>query len=129
MKVSKNIYSKLKKDPFDYTFNLVEKKFTMQILRNMLFDKQTRFNEFLNSIEGISPRILSRRLKEMEANGLIERIVFDKTPIKIEYKITQRGKNIKPLLTQMAKFSIKHYSDVIFKDKKLRTIEQIFTAE
>ena len=52
--------------------------------------KQTRFNQFINSIEGINPKTLSIRLKEMEKLGLIERKVFpNETPIRIEYYPTK----------------------------------------
>ena len=49
--------------PVFNTFNIIGKKFSLLILRNMLYDKQKRFNEFLNSIEEINPKTLSIRLK------------------------------------------------------------------
>jgi DNA-binding HxlR family transcriptional regulator len=58
--------------PIDTTFRLVGKKFTILMIREMMRDK-TRFNQFLDSIEGINPKILSARLKEMEKSGLIRR--------------------------------------------------------
>lgn len=61
--------------PIDTTFRLVGKKFTILIIRGMMQDK-TRFNQFLDSIEGINPKILSARLKEMEKSGLIRRKVY-----------------------------------------------------
>ena len=61
--------------PIDTTFRLVGKKFTILIIREMMRDK-TRFNQFLDSIEGINPKILSARLKEMEKSGLIRRKVY-----------------------------------------------------
>ena len=61
--------------PIDTTFRLVGKKFTILIIREMMRDK-TRSNQFLDSIEGINPKILSARLKEMEKSGLIRRKVY-----------------------------------------------------
>ncbi|HEX5905232.1 MAG TPA: helix-turn-helix domain-containing protein [Candidatus Nitrosocosmicus sp.] len=100
--------------PVFNTFNIIGKKFSMLILRNMIYDKQTRFNEFLNSIEEINPKTLSIRLKEMEKDGLIRRQVYDETPIRVEYYLTQKGKELQPILEQMALFSVKYCSDQIF---------------
>lgn len=116
----------MKKDPVDHTYNIIGKKFTVQILRDILFYKRLRFNEFLGSIEGLSPRILSSRLKEMEKNGLIERVVYKDVPVRIEYDITEKGKKIKPILEQMAAFSLKYCSKELFTDKKPRTFRQVF---
>jgi DNA-binding HxlR family transcriptional regulator len=80
----------------------------------MIYDKQKRFNEFLNSIEDINPKTLSIRLKEMEKDGLIRRQVFNETPIRIEYYLTQKGKELQPILEQMALFSVKYCCDQIF---------------
>lgn len=126
MKLSKHIQNKIKKDPVDLTLELIGKKFTIQILRNILYYEHVRFSEFLNSIKGVSPRILSSRLKEMEENGLIKRIVYNDVPVRVEYKITKKGKKLKPILEQMAMFSLKHYSNEVFTDKKPRTFRQVF---
>ena len=93
------------------------KKFTVLILRNMIYLKQTRFNKLLDSIEGINAKILSLRLKEMERDGLIERKIFHESPVKIEYHITEKGKDLKPILEHMSAFSMKYFAKEIFKDK------------
>ncbi len=124
--VSKHTQNKIKKDPIDLTFDIIGKKFTIQILRNILYYEHVRFNEFLNSIRGVSPRILSSRLKEMEENNLIQRIVYNDVPVRIEYHVTSKGKKLMPILDQMAIFSLKHYNKEIFKDKKPRTFRQVY---
>lgn len=91
----------------------------------MIYDKQTRFNEFLNSIEEINPKTLSIRLKELEKDGLIRRQVYDETPIRIEYYLTQKGKELQPILEQMALFSVKYCCDQIFDSPDLIKIEKI----
>ncbi|VFJ14147.1 winged helix-turn-helix transcriptional regulator [Candidatus Nitrosocosmicus franklandus] len=111
--------------PVFNTFNIIGKKFSMLILRNMIYNKQTRFNEFLNSIEEINPKTLSIRLKEMERNGLIKRQVYHETPIRVEYHLTQKGKELQPILEQMALFSVKYCSDQIFDNPDPLKIEKI----
>ena len=107
----------MKRCPVDNTFKIIGKKFTVHILRNMIYSKQKRFNEFLNSIEGINPNTLSTRLREMERNKIIERKVFHETPVRVEYYLTSKGRDLLPILDQMAAFSMKHAPE-IFKTGK-----------
>ena len=116
----------MKSCPIDNTFKIIGKKFTVHILRNMTQLGNNRFNQFLDSIEGINPKTLSARLREMEKNGIIERSVFPGTPVKIEYAITNKGKALKPVLDQMAAFSMQYCAKQVFKDGKPRTYKQVY---
>ena len=115
-----------KNEPIGNTFKIIGKKFTIHILRNMVLLNQTRFNQFLDSIEGINPNTLATRLKEMEKNHLIERKIFHETPIRIEYELTKKGKALKPILEEMAKFSTQYCCGEVFKDAKPRTFRQVY---
>lgn len=112
--------------PIDNTFKIIGKKFTLHILRNITQLGQTRFNQFLDSIEEINPKTLSARLREMERNGLIERTIIPSTPVRIEYSITKKGKALKPILEQMAEFSMQYYAKDVFEDGKARTYRQVY---
>jgi DNA-binding HxlR family transcriptional regulator len=114
----------MKRCPVDNTSKLIGKKFTVLLVRNMM-SNQTRFNQFLDSIQGINPKTLSTRLKEMEKNGLIQRKIYHETPIRIEYYLTERGKALKSVLDQMAAFSARYCPEDIFKDGKPRTLKQV----
>ena len=116
----------IKNCPIDNTFKIIGKKFTVHIIRNMAMQGQTRFNQFLASIEDSNPKTLSARLKEMEKNGLITRKVYDEAPIRVEYTLTKKGKDLQGILDQMAAFSMKHYSKTVFKDGKHRNYKQVF---
>ena len=120
------ISEQMKCCPIDNTFKIVGKKFTIHILRNMIFLNQTRFSQFLESIEGINPKTLSVRLHEMEKSRLVKRKVYPETPIRIEYTITEKGEALKPIIEQMAAFSMKYCSCDVFRDGKPRTVEQVF---
>ena len=122
----KVLLDSMKACPIDNTFKIIGKKFTVHILRNITQLGPNRFNEFLESIEGINPKTLSARLREMEKNGIIERSVFPGTPVKIEYSITKKGNALKPILEQMAAFSMQYCSKDVFKDGKPRTFKQVF---
>ena len=112
--------------PIDNTFKIIGKKFTVHIIRNMAMQGQTRFNQMLDSIEDANPKTLSARLKEMEKANLITREVYDEVPIRIEYRLTKKGKDLQGILDQMAAFSMKHYPKEIFKDGKKRNYKQVF---
>ncbi|QDI88626.1 transcriptional regulator [Candidatus Nitrosopumilus sp. SW] len=115
----------IKNCPVDNTFKIIGKKFTFHIIRNMAMRNQTRFNEFLG-IENINPKTLSLRLKELEETNLIERTVYDETPIRIEYTLTKKGKDLQGIIDQMAAFSMKHYPKTVFKDGQKRNYKQVF---
>jgi DNA-binding HxlR family transcriptional regulator len=114
----------MKRCPLDNTFSLIGKRFTVLILRNMM-SNQTRFNQFVESIDRINPKTLSTRLKEMEKNGLIQRKIYHETPVRIEYNLTQKGRNLKSILDQMAVFSVQFCVKDVFEDRKPRTNKEI----
>jgi DNA-binding HxlR family transcriptional regulator len=112
--------------PITNTFQIIGKKFTVLIFRNMIYLKQVRYNKLLDSIEGINAKTLSVRLKEMEKVGLIERKIYRESPIRIDYQITDKGIGLAPILDQMAAYSIKYCAKKIFKDSKVRTFDEVF---
>jgi DNA-binding HxlR family transcriptional regulator len=81
----------MKACPVDTTSRIIGKKFTVLLIRNML-SNHTRFNQFLESIEGMNQKILSARLKEMEKNGLVTRKVYAETPLRVEYFLTEKDR-------------------------------------
>jgi len=118
----------IKACPINNTFQIVGKKFSILILRNMLLYKQTRFNQFLESVEGINSRTLSLRLRQLENSGLIKRQVIPEIPIKIQYSLTEKGKALLPILEQMGEFSTQNCSKDVFKDGKSRPFRQVMTT-
>ena len=114
----------MKACPVDNTLKIIGKKFTVLLIRNML-SNQTRFNQFLESIEGMNQKILSARLKEMEKDGLITRRVYAETPLRVEYSLTDKGLAIKPILDQMAAFSLQYCSKDVFNDGEPRSLQDV----
>ncbi len=114
----------IKSCPVDITFRIIAKKFTVLLIRNML-SNQTRFNQFLSSIEGINQKLLSARLKEMEEGGLITRKVLVGSPIGVEYRLTEKGIATKPILDQMASYSLQYCPKDLFDDGKPRSLHQV----
>jgi len=123
----KIVLDSLKTCPIDNTFKIIGKKFTVHIIRNMTQLGQTRFNEFLESIEGINPKTLSARLREMEKNGIIEKRIYPGTPVRIEYSITKKGLALKPILQAMAAYSMQYCAKEVFKDGKPKILKEIYS--
>jgi DNA-binding HxlR family transcriptional regulator len=84
----------------------------------MMYLGQSRFNQLLASVEGISPKTLSVRLREMERDGLIKRKIYHEVPLRVEYIMTEKGNGLKPLLEQMAQYSMTYYPRDVLKDYK-----------
>ena len=92
----------LKLCPIYYTINIIGKKFTILILRNMINGKQNRFNQLLNSIEDGNPKTLSVRLRDMEKYGLIKRKVYsNEKPVRVEYYPTEKGLALQPVFDEV----------------------------
>ena len=116
--------------PINNTFKIIGKKFTLLIVRNMINQKQSRFNQLLNSIEDSNPKTLSARLREMEKDGLIKRKVFsNEKPVRIEYYLTEKGSALQPILDIMAAYSMKYCSKDVFRDAKPREFEKVYRRD
>ena len=74
-----------------------------------------RFSELLKLVEGISGKVLSRELKDLEMNKLVSRTVKDTQPITVEYAITDYGNTFKDLIQIMAEWGLKHRRKIIGK--------------
>ena len=123
-KEAQKLVSMTTRCPVDCTFNLIGKKFTIHILRNMIILGHTRFNQF-ESIEGINSKTLAVRLKEMLENDLIERKVYPGIPIRVEYSVTEKGKSVLPILEQMLAFSMKYAPEDVFADGRPRSFKDV----
>ncbi len=119
----------LKGCPINNSLKIFQQKFALNIIRNMMLLKQTKFNQFLGSIEGINTKTLSIRLKELDEYGLIERKVTQQRPLQVEYSLTKKGNALESILAHMAEFSFQYEPEKIFRDKKPRHVKQYFGTE
>src|SRR5437899_5215837 len=75
---------------YHHAVELIGRRWTGAILRAMLTGVE-RFSDFTEAIPGLSDRMLSERLKELEAEGLVRRQVAPETPVRITYRLTEKG--------------------------------------
>lgn len=86
------------------TADLLERRWQLSIIYAAL-NGALRFSEFANAIAGISPRMLSERLRELEAAGLLARTVLPTSPPTVEYRLTERGRRLSPIVEALRAYA------------------------
>lgn len=89
--------------PVQRATQIFDGKWTTLVLRDLLGGKK-RYSELQRSLAGISPRLLSARLKLLEQQGLVQRTVYDTVPPTTEYALTQQGMAIMPVVQALAAY-------------------------
>ncbi len=89
------------------TLNVISGKWKLPIIATMSFGKQ-RFTEIQRNIPRITPRMLSKELKELELNGIVKRTVYDSIPVVIEYELTDSAKQLSEVMNSMIHWGINH---------------------
>jgi DNA-binding HxlR family transcriptional regulator len=79
---------------------IISGKWTLLVIRD-LADGSRRFCELERSLQGISPRTLSLRLRALEAEGVVERQTYPEVPPRVEYALTEKGRDLVPLIEDM----------------------------
>ena len=89
--------------PVCATADVICGKWTILVIRD-LADGHTRFGELQRSLEGISPRTLSLRLRVLEEQGIVERNTYPEVPPRVEYSLTPKGEALVPLIEDMRRY-------------------------
>ena len=84
--------------------DLLSGKWKLHILGTLLQAEKLRFMELLREVDGIGSKMLSKELQDMEMNHLIHRIVLNTKPASVEYKATEFGKTLTPIIDEIAKW-------------------------
>ena len=82
---------------YEHAIQLLGKRWTGLIL-DSLMQGPRRFCELTATVEGLSDRVLSDRLRELEHEGVIERVVYPQIPVRVEYRLTDKGHDLKPVV-------------------------------
>lgn len=89
--------------PVRKTMEVIQGKWTLLILRDLMGGSR-RFGELRRSLAGVSPRTLSARLRELEAEGILTRKIYAEVPPRVEYRLTEKGAGLKAVIAAMAKW-------------------------
>jgi len=92
--------------PIAKTLDVIGTKWTFLIIRDLLIEGTMRFRDLLKSMDGISPKTLSLRLKELENHGIVERKVFPEVPPRVEYTLTEKGKRLESIFIELKRFGL-----------------------
>ncbi|TMB90829.1 MAG: helix-turn-helix transcriptional regulator [Chloroflexi bacterium] len=82
---------------YEHAIQLLGKRWT-GLLLDALMEGPQRFCELTATVEGLSDRVLSDRLRELEVEGVVERTVYPQIPVRVEYKLTEKGLALKPVV-------------------------------
>ena len=96
--------------PVCATAEIICGKWTILVIRD-LAEGRSRFCELERSLEGISPRTLSLRLRALEEEGIVERKTFPEVPPRVEYSLTEKGRALLPLIEDMRRYGHQWLND------------------
>jgi len=97
--------------PISYALDFFGDKWTLLIIRDLMFEGKKFYKDFLNSKEGIATNVLSNRLKKLQQNGIIESRVYEKLRTQKVYSLTQKGKDLIPVLVEIMVWSAQYGGD------------------
>ncbi|WP_438497736.1 winged helix-turn-helix transcriptional regulator [Paenibacillus sp. IHBB 3054] len=92
--------------PIAKTLDVIGTKWTFLIIRDLLIEGTMRFSDLLKSLEGISPKTLSLRLRELENHGILERTVYPEVPPRVEYTLTTKGEQLEGIFIELKRYGL-----------------------
>jgi len=95
------------------SMDVLNGKWKIAIVSSICCYGKRRFSDILNDIDGISNRMLSKELKELEINRLIKRTVLDTQPITVQYELTEHGNTLQTIISNLTDWGIAHRNTII----------------
>ncbi len=96
--------------PISCSLDMWGDKWSLLIIRDLMFLKKSTYGDFLKSAEGIATNILATRLQSLEENGVIEKMEHPESKAKVLYKLTQKGIDLLPIFVEVYLWSEKHFT-------------------
>lgn len=94
--------------PVANALDIVGDKWTLLVVRDLLFMGKRLYGEFIQSPEGIPSNILAERLKRLEQAGLLTKKPYQRHPVRYEYRLTPKGLDLLPVLKEIVRWANKH---------------------
>ena len=118
---SRHVHYKLPACPVEATLELIGGKWKGIILYYLL-NGRLRFSELKRQVGDVTQRMLTKQLRELEASGLVSRIVYAEVPPRVEYELTKQGRTLKPIINALKKWgethALKLIEERLFAEKK-----------
>lgn len=99
------------------------------ILALRLAEKPLRFKELQKTLETITPKILSKELKELELNEFVIRTVYATSPVTVEYELTDHSRSLEKVLNELRNWGLLHRKKIKESSKARRAAQKINSAE
>src|SRR6516164_10331175 len=88
-----------------------------------LYDSKTRTGQLKRKLQGISQKMLTQTLREMQLNGIVKRISYPEVPPRVEYELTELGHSLAELVVKMEQWIMKHYPIILKAREKRLTVK------
>ncbi|MDX5345866.1 MAG: helix-turn-helix transcriptional regulator [Hymenobacteraceae bacterium] len=98
--------------PIRDALDVLSGKWKIPILVTLYIEKR-RFRDMLRFIPGLTAKMLSKELKELELNQLVKRTVYDTSPVTVEYSITEHGIGVWPVIESLKEWGQKHREQIL----------------
>jgi DNA-binding HxlR family transcriptional regulator len=95
------------------TMDVLNGKWKIAIISSICYYNKRRFSDILNDVAGISNKMLSKELKELEINKLVRRTVLDTHPVTVQYELTTHGETLKTIINNLTEWGIAHRKAII----------------
>ena len=109
--------------PINYALEILGDKWTLLVIRDLVFSRKRYFQDFLASSEKIASNILADRLKTLEASGIVSRRIDPANARKIIYELTQKGEDLIPALLELMHWGASHDADTGIPKQLIRRIK------
>ena len=88
-----------------------------------LYDSKTRTGQLKRKVQGISQKMLTQTLREMQQNGIVKRISYPEVPPRVEYELTELGYSLAELVVKMEQWIVNHYPIILKARKECATVK------
>jgi|SRR5690554_1206883 len=95
------------------SMDVLSGKWKIPIISSLCYYNSRRFSDILNDIDGISNRMLSKELKELEINLLVKRTVIDSQPVSVHYKLTDHGLTLRKIINLLTEWGVGHRKVIV----------------
>src|SRR5215471_12822869 len=110
--------------PISCSLDIWGDKWSLLIIRDLVFAKECTYGDFLKSPEGIATNILAARLQALEENGLIEKLEHPQSKAKVLYRLTRKGIDLLPVIIEISLWADKYYPISAERKAMLREVKK-----
>lgn len=112
--------------PIRLSLGSLGRKWALPVLRDVAFMHDVTFGQILHQNSGLTPRVLSMRLRDLQNEGVIERVVDSDDNRKVHYRLTKQGRDVVPVLTALIQYGVRYHADSVFEDKRPRELGELY---